>query len=172
MTDAKESTEGEAGGEWLRRYLAEHDAGCPACGYSLRGLAGHACPECGLEVVVKVAGAVPHRVYWWCAVWGLAWPLLINGIVTATWGIVMIQAVRSGTPIGTLFGFGSLAARLDMWFSAMMLALCVAGGVFLLATRRRPWRPRVRRTVFAAGVIVFAVHAFWYLSGGVLALLP
>lgn len=39
--------------EMLRRYLADHDAPCPACGYNLRGLEGETCPECGEAVALR-----------------------------------------------------------------------------------------------------------------------
>jgi hypothetical protein len=34
----------------LQLFLADHDALCPVCGYSLRGLAAAACPECSTPV--------------------------------------------------------------------------------------------------------------------------
>jgi hypothetical protein len=37
----------------LRRYLADHDVPCPACGYNLRGLEGEVCPECGDVVALR-----------------------------------------------------------------------------------------------------------------------
>ncbi len=31
----------------LQRYLADHDAACPGCGYNLRSQPSGTCPECG-----------------------------------------------------------------------------------------------------------------------------
>ena len=36
----------------LRAYLAVHDAPCPKCRHSLRGIPDPRCPECGLELDV------------------------------------------------------------------------------------------------------------------------
>ena len=38
----------------LRTFLQGRDAPCPACGYSLRDLRGHTCPECGLALTLRV----------------------------------------------------------------------------------------------------------------------
>ena len=35
--------------ELLQTYLAARDEACPACRYSLRGVAGTQCPECGRD---------------------------------------------------------------------------------------------------------------------------
>lgn len=37
----------------LREYLAARDTPCPGCTYNLRGLAGHACPECGRSITLE-----------------------------------------------------------------------------------------------------------------------
>lgn len=39
-----------------RAFLSERDVACPKCGYNLRGGAGDECPECGLKIVLEVAG--------------------------------------------------------------------------------------------------------------------
>ncbi len=32
----------------IRSHLAKHDVPCPKCNYSLKGVEGELCPECGL----------------------------------------------------------------------------------------------------------------------------
>lgn len=47
-----------------RRSAREHSGCCTACGYSLAGLAGDRCPECGRRVgdpPVRTASSGPHR---------------------------------------------------------------------------------------------------------------
>lgn len=40
--------------EFLRAYLADRDVPCAGCGFNLRGLGGHACPECGMALRLDV----------------------------------------------------------------------------------------------------------------------
>ncbi len=39
----------------LRAYLHERDTPCPGCGYNLRDLKADRCPECALELALRVA---------------------------------------------------------------------------------------------------------------------
>lgn len=58
----------------LREFLAERDVPCPACGYSLRALESPACPECGLELELRVALTEPRQAAWATGLLGLgAW---------------------------------------------------------------------------------------------------
>lgn len=50
MADQQDTGDREA----LCEFLSSRDTPCPACGYSLRGLAGSQCPECGLELRLGV----------------------------------------------------------------------------------------------------------------------
>jgi hypothetical protein len=47
----------------LTAYLAERDAGCPRCGYNLRGLRQDRCPECNtrIELTIRVGELAPGR---------------------------------------------------------------------------------------------------------------
>lgn len=40
--------------ELLGAFLAEQSVPCPVCGYDLRALQGHMCPECGEGLVLRV----------------------------------------------------------------------------------------------------------------------
>ncbi|MHC5003772.1 MAG: hypothetical protein ACYTJ0_11680 [Planctomycetota bacterium] len=48
------TTTGDRAQEMLIEFLRDHDAGCPACGYSLRALTRPVCPECRQELVLTV----------------------------------------------------------------------------------------------------------------------
>ena len=43
----------------LSEFLAERDAPCPRCGYSIRALTGSSCPECGSELKLQVGLVEP-----------------------------------------------------------------------------------------------------------------
>ena len=38
----------------LRQFLRNRDTPCPICGYNLRELTGHVCPECGKGIELRV----------------------------------------------------------------------------------------------------------------------
>lgn len=59
--DAEKVTSRE---EFMRAYLAEHDEACPVCRYSLRGLEGACCPECGEALRLRV-GVVEQTLAAW-----------------------------------------------------------------------------------------------------------
>jgi primosomal protein N' len=45
--------------ELIAAYLADREAPCPYCGYSLRGLKAARCPECGRGVRLRVEAIGP-----------------------------------------------------------------------------------------------------------------
>lgn len=47
----------------LIKVMYERDAKCPDCRYSLNGLVGHRCPECGrsVEEFLRVVDTMPRR---------------------------------------------------------------------------------------------------------------
>jgi hypothetical protein len=49
----------------LRHVIYDRDLGCPHCGYSLSGITGTRCPECGRNVqeFLRVADTAPARLY-------------------------------------------------------------------------------------------------------------
>jgi hypothetical protein len=48
----------------LVRWLANHDAACPMCGYNLRALATPRCPECGERLRLSVSVVDPRMGPW------------------------------------------------------------------------------------------------------------
>jgi hypothetical protein len=49
----------------LRHVIYDRDLGCPYCGYSLSGITGARCPECGRNVqeFLRLADTAPARLY-------------------------------------------------------------------------------------------------------------
>lgn len=49
----------------LRHVIYDRDLGCPHCGYSLSGITGVRCPECGRNVqeFLRLADTAPARLY-------------------------------------------------------------------------------------------------------------
>lgn len=43
----------------LREFVAEADVPYPGCGYNLRALTGHVCPECGLRLSRRILRTPP-----------------------------------------------------------------------------------------------------------------
>ncbi len=66
----------------LTQFLAEQDVPCPACGYSLRGLKGAACPECAQPLVLRVALAEPSSWRYVAAMVALAVGMGFSGPVS------------------------------------------------------------------------------------------
>ena len=71
-------------------YLAEHDAQCPACAHSLRGIASPRCPECGYELrlILQPRNANAAAWGWAMASAGAAIGLTANWFAyTAAWWV-------------------------------------------------------------------------------------
>ena len=56
----EEQTPSSGDSELLRRFLADHSAPCPNCGYELRALTADTCPECGEAIRLGVLLARPR----------------------------------------------------------------------------------------------------------------
>lgn len=77
----------------LPEFLATHDADCPACRHSLRGLLGDQCPECGSMLELGVFR--PHAGPGWTAVLiGMSLCLGQGFIVSTYLVLVMINGGR------------------------------------------------------------------------------
>lgn len=87
---------GESDSEALRRFLSGRDAPCPACGYSLRDLAGQICPECGLALTLRVNLQEPALGSFVAGLIGVCTTLGFHAIVLA-WAVVMSLG-RNGPP--------------------------------------------------------------------------
>lgn len=77
--------------QWLRGYLAQHDAPCPACGYNLRQLTQTNCPECGLVLKLSVGSDEAYKRAWAIA-------LFLNAMVAGVGALCIIMTLAEGMP--------------------------------------------------------------------------
>lgn len=103
--------------EWLVEWLADRDAPCPNCGYNLRGLTCANCPECGMEVRLRIGLAEPRWVDWIVGLIGLAVSLGWSGGISAMFLIAAIFGRGSHDAIESLLYFapGALISGLLTW---------------------------------------------------------
>lgn len=128
---------------YLVGYLADNDIACPGCRYNLRGLRDNACPECGTELILRVAVAEPRLAVFLSAVIALASGLGFNAFILMwlTWQV---------------FRFGSPWSRMWTLFVATPL-LAIAT---VLLCRHRQWlrrRSRVGQALVIAGCVVGSI---------------
>ena len=74
----------------LTAYLSTHDAPCPGCGYSLRGLASDICPECGRSLAIgELNTPLPRRTVRLADVWAVlvALPFVLAAAMIASLAI-------------------------------------------------------------------------------------
>ncbi len=141
MTDGAES----AHGDLLTRFLANHDAECPVCGYNLRGLQTAVCPECSKRIELCVRA--PDAVLRWYLVSLVAISIAFGftGIVGA---ICAYFSITEGMPQGTEAVF-----IWTVWALAVVSGMATIG---LSAFRSRFQRLSRRQQVFMAVTTAFA----------------
>lgn len=129
-------------------YLASRDEPCPRCGYNLRGVAGGACPECGRELLLELAGRERWdrfaRPAW--VVLGLI--LLVNAGTLLTYGVWIIAELFWSPGFARAWPSSFLLAAV---LNAGIGLTCVAIGA-VLATRVR--RERRTEPAMAAEVLI------------------
>ena len=124
----------------LRGFLAERDAPCPVCGYSLRALVTDKCPECGRHLVLTVGTTEPRLgVY-------------IAGLVGWSIGLGFCLLLLVWIAILFLRGSGGPTADIE---SKMALGTAVSGTGLTLWILV-PIRRRVARLPLAVGVLLVA----------------
>jgi hypothetical protein len=155
MDNTGAGTDQEA--ELLRSFLAVREARCPWCRYSLRGLAGSACPECGRALRLAVGGGPGRTRLVRLALIGMtlgggldgfgcvnmartisSWPSSAGGpLPWWFWGYALADGVGA---LGALAGVGlwvwmrlrgrSTADRVAIWFVLWWIA--VRSGLWLV----------------------------------------
>lgn len=154
MPDAPDSSETDL----LRRFLAGRDVECPACGYNLRGLANSRCPECNLDIALRVGLVEPRQGAYIAA---LAGHLAAAGAAVVCLVIVAAMTIRHGSP-GARIHFAV--------YGLPWIMLMVQGGAAaaLGRMRGRLWFRRLesggRRVVVVSGWGLLAVFVAWFLA--------
>ncbi|MEM0914358.1 MAG: hypothetical protein AAGK09_07070 [Planctomycetota bacterium] len=126
--------------DWLTGYLAEHDALCPNCQYNLRGLTGAACPECGLDLALRVNLVEPRLAAWVAGLIGLAMSLGWSGLFTAlllvmplfqqgspplqAYAYFIVGTAVSGVAVWVWLRQRSRLRRMDTWPRRLVAAAC------------------------------------------------
>jgi len=95
--DARTQAARDADAELLRRFLLGRDVACPGCGYNLRDLTGHICPECGQDIVLHLQLAEPRQAALLTGLIGLAAGVGLNGLLVIYYLIVLLF-MRFGSP--------------------------------------------------------------------------
>jgi len=124
--DAPDEAHGSATPRWsddelLRAYLAERSETCPSCRYSLRGLTGRYCPECGQGLVLRVGLETPNLGAFIAGLVALAAAAGFGGLFLLLIAVMSMLARGSGGPEGDVY-----ATFLGVTvISAILLALWV-----------------------------------------------
>ncbi|HYE60546.1 MAG TPA: hypothetical protein VD997_00995 [Phycisphaerales bacterium] len=137
-------------------YLHNRSVPCPRCGYDLRDIQTATCPECGDELVLKIASARPH--FAWLIV-AMA-PGCFSGVAAVFMMVPIIITHWHQLPPGDRMPPPGYAATAFGWLS-------VASVVLMYRRRHRimAWTTRMQ-AAFAAGiwgvhVLMFVVTLAW-----------
>jgi hypothetical protein len=97
----------------LSTFLADRDAPCPCCGYSLRGLTSDRCPECNESLALRVGLAEPRLAMF---IAGLLGPAAWSGffLVVLLWGVIAREA-RSPHIVALAFGLMLASGFTALW---------------------------------------------------------
>ena len=117
-------------------FLDNHDAGCPQCGYSLRGIGSDHCPECGWGITLRPSDGIDRRRVLLLTSWIAAIGLIISLSR-------LLQAVIS---LLTMYQFGGGVSMLLPWliFEIGDVVLLVLSASALLRVRGMRTMPTVR----------------------------
>ncbi len=138
----------------LRVFVEQTDARCPACAYSLSGLTGETCPECGVSLRLSLVRS--GRGWAWIhgvIGLGLGLGLMVVVLIAMTWNIVL-GAWHREPMAAAVVGVCLLACALQ----ALLLARWIA----------RSENPSPGRAMGAWGITTGVLGALW-LVGYVLA---
>lgn len=151
-----------------RDFSARHDAPCPDCGYSLRGLETARCPECGhwLDTAGLMYCSEPLEASSLLRTWRWFWVVLLINIIlllVAQAKLPPIHAWPAGAapPAGW---YGLLTLRF-LWFTLMLVS--ISCWRIQLAQDEPHMRlsveflDRILRSAHFAAILGTLVHAAW-----------
>ena len=141
----------------LRRHLTDHDAPCPNCAYSLRGLASDRCPECNQELRLTVGLAEPRIGLYLLALL----PVLSGaGLCAVMLTCVAVMTMLKGSP-------GARAHFIIYYLPALALLVLGTAAVLMLTSAGRRWfrslDPAPRTQTIVASWVLLAAFMGWFL---------
>lgn len=147
----------------LARFVEAREAGCPSCGYSVRGLRSDACPECGgdLRLSLCTRAAAPASY-----VFGLVVLCLAGGDELVPVIVVAVHALHgSASAVDLVMEAPGLYV-----LSLVQLVLSFGGLGAWIAWRRRIVQlpPRRRRALAMLTMAAFAPLVLRFLLGPLL----
>lgn len=113
----------------LADFLVDRDIGCPDCGFTLRGLAGNRCPECGARIQLVIAR--PD------VLWGVKRLL----VATCT-AYALLSTMSFGTHIWSLFRGPRMAFIFGAWQQLGSVALLLVASLGMGVALVRYWIDR------------------------------
>lgn len=128
------------------QFLAQNDAACPSCGYSLRGCAQPCCPECGDELSLSLRGESSNLLV--KAMRYLLWAIGTRSIAMTAWGTWTI-ILYSQNGMGNVLGSGWQIRMGFSWACELTFAVLCCFGLRHLKTIRRTGNFRGIVTLFA-----------------------
>lgn len=151
----------------LREFLSSHDAPCPVCGYSLRGLTQQTCPECSAELRLGVTSGRTTIGPWMfsmvCLAMGLGFDAVCELLVTIMLCVSHYRGLRM-TPAGAALVATAMGTFL------LLGGACVGTGWQLVRSRARwSYKPvrsqwRYASLVFVATFVVHGAAGLWLIG--------
>ena len=140
--------------EHLLAFLADRDAPCPVCDYSLRGLTAPICPECGAALARQLGSPQIRVGAWALAMVSFALGLGFDGVVSVVLlTALVISPAQQWEPYGIVTLFLALSGGMGM-------------GLLWLGRRRASWTKRpVRQQWLRGGGVFLAVGLLHGLVG-------
>jgi hypothetical protein len=141
------------GADLLHAYLAGRDAPCPNCEYNLRDLAGDRCPECGLELVLRVSLSEPKLGAFLAGLVGLSAGAGFSGLVLLYWFIVTFFIRQGG---------GNEVRLLTIVISGLVVESAALLGWLKFRGRLRTLTPQSRWVLALACWGLTLVNLLWF----------
>lgn len=104
----------------LKAFLSERHAACPGCGYDLFGLGSTRCPECDLELELRVNLVEPRLGVWVFALVGASAGLGFCALLLAIFGVYALRGYVGGgwRPGVVTLGVGAVVLGVAVWVLA------------------------------------------------------
>jgi hypothetical protein len=97
----------------LLTFVADRDEPCPVCSYSLRGLTGPICPECGAPLRLRVGSPQLRVGAWALGIVSFALALGFDGVVAILLTAALIaNPSTQWQPVGLVTGFVVLSGAM------------------------------------------------------------